>query len=161
LLVNDRVDVALAARVDGAHLGERSLPVDLARELLGAQRMVGASVHGRDALVAVTDAGASFAFLGMVFPSASHPGRTGVGIGGFSAILDEGQPIPVLGIGGIDTARVGAVLKAGAHGVAVLSGIWERSDPASAVLDYLAALDTVQDQPSGFAKRREAMEETR
>ena len=161
LLVNDRVDVALAAGADGAHLGERSLPVDSARTLLGADRSVSASVHGPDALAAVAAAGANFALAGTVFPSASHPERPGIGADGLSGILAVAPGIPVLGIGGIVVDGVGAVLAAGAYGVAVLSGIWGRRDPVAAVLDYLAALNGAEDQLLGSTDRREAIEEKR
>ncbi len=161
LLVNDRVDVALAADADGAHLGERSLPVEVARALMGAGRSVSRSVHGPGALAEAAASGTDFVFAGTVFASASHPDRPGIGAAGLSGILAAAPGIPGMGIGGIDVAGVPAVLAAGAHGVAVLSGIWGRRDPAAAVLDYLAALDGVEDQRPGSTDRREEMEEKR
>ena len=159
LLVNDRVDVAMAASADGAHLGERSLPVDSARDLLGDLLWVGASVHAPDTLASVADAGADFALVGTVFVSASHPGRPGIGPEGLSEILAAAPGIPALGIGGIGVGDVTGVLETGAHGVAILSGIWGRRDPAIAALDYLAALDGAKHRPSSSTDRREAMED--
>ncbi len=159
LLVNDRVDVALAASADGAHLGERSLSVASARALLGGRRAVGASVHGADALASAARAGADYALLGTVFPSASHPGRPGLGVEGLSRIRAAAPGIPLLGIGGIGVGEVDAVLAAGAHGVGVLGGIWGQRDPAAAALDYLAALDGAAHRHSRSTDRREAIEE--
>jgi thiamine-phosphate pyrophosphorylase len=141
LLVNDRVDVAMTAGADGAHLGARSLPVAAARRLLGGERLVGASVHDTEAAVAARDDGANYVFVGTIFPTASHPGRTGIGVRGLAGIIDAAPGISVLGIGGVSVPRVADVVGAGAHGVAVLGGVWSAPDPAAAVSEYLVALD--------------------
>lgn len=141
LLVNDRVDVALTAGVDGAHLGERSLPVAEVRRLLGAESLIGASVHDRDRARAAWKEGANYAFVGTIFPTASHPGRAGIGVSEMAGILRAVPDIPMLGIGGVSVARVSDVVRAGAHGVAVLGGVWSASDPAAAVSEYLVALE--------------------
>ena len=141
LLVNDRVDVALAAGLDGAHLGERSLPVTEARRLLGDERLIGASVHDREGARAACEEGANYAFVGSIFSTPSHPGRTGIGVSGMAAILEAAPGLPMLGIGGVSPARVADVVRAGAHGVAVLGGVWSAPDPAAAVSEYLVALE--------------------
>jgi thiamine-phosphate pyrophosphorylase len=142
LLVNDRVDVALTAGLDGAHLGERSISVADARSLLGAARTVGVSVHDAGALRRARDDGANHAFVGTIYSTPSHPGRTGIGPGGLRALIDEAPGIPVLAIGGLTPGRVRDALDAGAHGVAVIRGVWWATDPPNAVLDYLAALES-------------------
>lgn len=141
LLANDRLDVALAANLGGTHLGERSLPVPEARALVGLERVIGASVHDLEALLALDAGGANYAFVGTVYETASHPGRAGLGTTALARMLDEVPGIPVMAIGGIVPDRVGDVLQAGAFGVAVLRGVWSAEDPAAAVLDYLAALE--------------------
>jgi thiamine-phosphate pyrophosphorylase len=141
LLVNDRVDVALTAGLEGAHVGERSLPVAEARRLLGDERLVGASVHDAEGAVAARDQGANYAFVGTIFPTTSHPGRPGIGISGLAGIIRAAPGIPLLGIGGVSVARVGDVVGAGAHGAAVLGGVWSAPDPAAAVSEYLVALE--------------------
>lgn len=138
LLVNDRVDVALAAGADGAHLGHRSLlPAD-ARALLGAGRWVGASVRtpaeARDAVAG----GADYLFVGHLYATPSHPGEDGVGPGRIAEL--RGPGVPVVGIGGITPQRVREVVRAGAAGVAVVRGVWDTGDPARAVSSYLDAL---------------------
>lgn len=145
LLVNDRVDVALTAGVDGVHLGERSLPVAEARRLLGRDRLVGASVHDRDRARVVWEEGANYAFVGTIFPTASHPGRAGIGVSEMAGIIRAASGIPMLGIGGVSVARVADVVRAGAHGVAVLGGVWSAPDPAAAVSEYLVALEDEED----------------
>ncbi len=141
LLVNDRVDVALAAGLDGAHLGERSLPVTEARRLLGGERLIGASVHDRGRARAACEEGANYAFVGTIFSTPSHPGRTGIGVSGMAAILEAAPGFPMLGIGGVSVARVADVVRAGAYGVAVLGGVWAARDPVAAVSEYLVALE--------------------
>lgn len=148
LLVNDRVDVCLAAELDGAHLPERGLPVEAARALLGPDAWLGASVHGPEAAVRARAASADFLVVGTVFATPSHPGREPAGL----EILREvaaGVDAPLVAIGGVTPGRVARVVEAGGHGVAVLRGVWggdTRSDaagdvPADAVGRYLEALD--------------------
>lgn len=141
LLVNDRVDVALTAGLDGAHLGERSLPVAEARRLLGDERLIGASVHDGERARAAWEEGANYAFVGTVFSTPSHPGRPGIGVSGMVAILEAAPGFPMLGIGGVSVARVADVVRAGAHGVAALGGVWSARDPVAAVSEYLVALE--------------------
>lgn len=141
LLANDRLDVALAANLDGAHLGERSLPVPEARALLGPDWLIGASTHDRDGLLALEAGGANYAFMGTLYQTASHPGRPGLGTAALARMLDDVPGIPVIAIGGIVPDRVEAVLRTGACGVAVLRGVWSAEDPTAAVLDYLVALE--------------------
>lgn len=122
LLVNDRVDVALAAGASGVQLGERGLPVEDARRMGGAGWMVGASVHDPGEAGAALERGADFVLAGTLFASASHPGRGGSGVGWLREI--PGGCGRVIGIGGVDPARVAGVLGAGAHGVAVIRAVW-------------------------------------
>ena len=137
LLVNDRLDVALAAGARaGAQIGARSLPVCAARALL-AGRWLGYSAHAaQEAQDAMAD-GADFVVLGTIFATASHPGRPAAGV---SLVRQAASVAPVLAIGGVTPERVRACLAAGAHGVAVLGGVWNRDDPADAAAAYLAAL---------------------
>ncbi|HSK20982.1 MAG TPA: thiamine phosphate synthase [Longimicrobiales bacterium] len=138
LLVNDRVDVAMAVRANGVQLGARSLPVADARALLGTGARIGCSVHGvMEALQAEGD-GADFVVLGTIFESASHAGRAAAGT---RLVRDAATRtvLPVIAIGGITPARIADVADAGAHGAAVLGGLWRAGDPAAAAADYVAA----------------------
>lgn len=141
LLVNDRVDVALACGAAGVHLGRRSLPVADARSLLAAGAVVGVSTHGpADVSEAVAD-GADHLFVGTIFPTPSHEGVPGIGASGLREALRHADGVPTLGIGGITPARVGELLETGAHGVAVLRGVWDAPAPADAIRAYVNAIE--------------------
>jgi thiamine-phosphate diphosphorylase len=142
ILVNDRVDVALAAGADGVQLGRRSLPVAAARDVLGADAWIGYSSHGADETAQAAADGADFIVIGTVYESASHPGREPAGPGLVRAAVAAVAPtgVPILAIGGVTPERVGELLEAGAYGVAVLGGVWHTADPVAAVGRYLAAL---------------------
>lgn len=137
-LVNDRVDVALAAGADGVHCGARSLDAAAARRLVGDGGWVGASVHDVAEARRAVVGGADFLLAGTLFASASHPGRDGVGVDWVSRLRRHG--LPVVGIGGVGVERVGEVMGAGAAGVAVLGGIWAAARPEAALRDYMDAL---------------------
>lgn len=127
LLVNDRVDVALAVDADGVHLGRRGLPPADARALLGPGRWIGQSVGRADE----AEPGADFLLVGNVFPTASHPGRPGIGTAGL-----VGDP-PRIAVGGVTPGRVAELRRAGARGIAAIRGIWDAPRPAEAVASYL------------------------
>lgn len=145
LLVNDRVDVALAvarspgAPRTGAQLGARSLPVVEARRLLGDGAPIGYSAHDAGEGAGAAVAGATFVVFGSVYPTASHPDRAPAGIEALARAARE-TGAPVIAIGGVTPGRVGEVVAAGAHGVAVLGGVWGAADPAASVRRYLEAL---------------------
>lgn len=139
LVINDRVDVALAVGADGVHLGRRSLAPSTVRELVGAGVPAGASVHSVEEAVRARDEGADYLFVGTIFPSASHPDRPPSGTG----LLKEVSGVvnlPLIAIGGVEPGRVRRAIEAGAHGVASITAVWNARDPAGAVEDFLGAL---------------------
>jgi thiamine-phosphate diphosphorylase len=140
LSVNDRLDVALAVGAEGVHLGERSLPVRVARELLGTRTWLGRSCHDAPDIAASRREGADYAFLGTIFRTPTHPETEGMGLEGLVASVTGSGTFPVVGIGGIDPERVPDVLAAGAYGVAVIRGVWSARDPTRAVHRYLEAI---------------------
>lgn len=141
LLINDRVDVALAADAAGVQLGRRSLPVPIARRLVGRGRRIGYSAHAAEEASGAASDGADFVVLGNIYRTRSHPGREGRG----TSFVREGAErlaVPTIAIGGITPGRVAAVVAAGAYGVAVLGGVWKTDvAPRVAVEGYLAALE--------------------
>ena len=134
LFVNDRVDVALVSEVDGVHLGGGSLPPQVARALLGPEAWIGVSSHDVEA---PTSGGADYAFLGTMYPTASHPNVEGIGIAGLENAVRRALGVPVLAIGGIGEDDVADLVAAGAYGVAAIRGIWAASEPGAAVRRYL------------------------
>lgn len=121
LIVNGRVDVALAATFDGVHLPADAIPADRVREIVGDSFMIGASCHSLDELGSAAAAGADYAFYAPVFASASKPGY-GPPLG-VSALRTACQAatIPVLALGGIRLDNAAACRDAGAAGVAAIS----------------------------------------
>jgi thiamine-phosphate pyrophosphorylase len=135
--VNDRVDVAVAAGADGAHLGTGDLPVDVARRL-APELVIGATCRSLPAVEAAAVAGADYAGVGPVFASSSKAGLPGpLGVPGLRAATGV---LPVVAIGGITSVEAAAVVAAGAHGLAVIGGIWRHPDPVQAAKELLAAL---------------------
>ncbi|HUP00534.1 MAG TPA: thiamine phosphate synthase [Gemmatimonadota bacterium] len=143
VIVNDRVDIALAAAADGAHLGMEDLPIEAARESTPAAFLIGVSAHHREDLLAAQRAGADYAGLGAFFSSTTKAGARVLDLR--RAELLEAVPglaIPVLAIGGVAAGRVGEVFQAPAvTGVAASAAIQSASDPAGAVHELRAALD--------------------
>ena len=139
LLVNDRVDLALAVDADGVHLGAHDLPVSIARRLLGPDRVVGASAHDASEATREVQAGADYLGCGSVFPTSTKEGAT---VRGLDVVREvrAATVAPVFGIGGIDASNAGRVIQAGADGVAVARAISDASDPAAAAKQLLGVV---------------------
>ena len=144
LVVNERLDVALAARTHAAQLTTRSLTVADAR-LVAGELPLGASVHSAvEALVAQRD-GADWVVAGHVFPTASHSGMPGRGAELVAAVAAT-TTLPCIAIGGVRPANVGALRDAGAYGVAAITGIWGAASAEAAASDYLSHYDGARGQ---------------
>ncbi|CAN5642001.1 hypothetical protein BH23GEM10_BH23GEM10_03800 [soil metagenome] len=139
LIVNDRIDIVLAVGAAGVQLGDRSLGVRDARALLGPRAVIGRSVHDSDDAQRAFSDGADFVLRGTIHQSASHPGRAPAGLAALRECVRVSTG-PVIAIGGITAGGVAAVAAAGAHGVAVLGGVWHAGDPAAAADAYVAAV---------------------
>ncbi len=144
--VNDRLDVALAARADGVHLAGQSLPVADAVALAAGQLLVGRSVHSLEEAVAAAKDGADYVTFGHVFPTTTHPGLPPRGLAHLEEIVNAVE-VPVLAIGGITVDNVDDVLATGCAGVAVISAILSAADPCAAAARLRRALDSSQHQP--------------
>jgi thiamine-phosphate pyrophosphorylase len=152
LVVNDRIDIALAAPVHGVHLGRRSLPVAVGRQLLGPGKPLGVSCHDAAEIAAARQGGADYVFGGTIFATPTHPDVPGLGLEGLAATLAGREALPVVAIGGIDPAGVAGVLGAGAQGIAVVRGVWAGRDPAGAVRRYI---DEIERAAGAAARTRE------
>ncbi len=140
VVVNRRIDVALAAEADGVHLGFDALDPARARALLGPDRLVGVSAHSAAEVVAAAGAGASYAHLAPVFAPLSKPAsRPPLGLGALAVARRAG--IPVLAQGGVEPANARAVIAAGAAGVAVTGAVLAAPDPRAAARALRDALD--------------------
>ncbi len=142
-LINDRVDVALALEGVGVHLRSNSLPLPVARQMLGAQRLLGISVHAVEEAVQAEAAGADYIVLGPIYetPSKQTFGPP-LGIHTLEKACTLVR-IPIIGIGGVTAARAREMRRAGAFGVAVITAILGADDVESATRELLDAVTSV------------------
>lgn len=151
LVVNERVDVALAAGVPAVQLGRGAIPAACVRRI-APKLGIGVSVHfaagtgekpgEAEAQLAGNPTGAvpDWLLLGNVFPTNSHPERSGSGLAELGRAASRTR-LPIIALGGITPLLLPRVLATGAAGVAVLSGIWGESDPEGAAFSYLSMDD--------------------
>lgn len=140
LLINDRMDVCLAVGADGVHLRSDRFPIRRVRTIIGPDRLIGTSCHSVADVIASESEGADFTVLGPIYDTSSKR-QYGVPLG--KEIIQDSRSctaIPILGIGGIQSERVAEVIQAGAHGVAMISGILSAEDIAQAVGQVKKAL---------------------
>jgi thiamine-phosphate pyrophosphorylase len=141
VVVNDRVDVALAAGADGVHVGEDDLPVADARRLVGPERIVGASAGTVEEARRAEQEGADYLGVGPVFPTATKADAgEAIGLDGLRKIVAAVR-VPVVGIGGITVENAAQVVLAGAAGVAVVSAVAGADDMVEATRRLRQAVD--------------------
>jgi thiamine-phosphate pyrophosphorylase len=140
LLINDRIDVALALEGVGIHLRSNSLPVSVARQLLGTQRLLGISVHAVEEAVQVESHGADYIVLGPIYetPSKQMFGPP-LGIHTLERACRLVR-LPIIGIGGVTAARAREMRRAGAFGVAVITAVLGAADVESATRELVDAV---------------------
>ena len=143
VVVNDRLDVALAAGAWGLQLGGRSVPGRRVRQLAGPTLRIGRSVHTVEEVVEAAADGSDYVLLGTIWASPSHPSMAPAGTGLVRAATRVAD-VPVIAIGGVTPERVAEVVLAGAKGVAVLSAVWNVRQPLDALRRFLDALDGAQ-----------------
>ena len=143
LLINDRIDVALALEGVGVHLRSNSLPLSVARRMLGAQRLLGISVHSVEEGLSAESQGADYIVLGPIYetPSKQMFGPP-LGIHTLEKACTLVR-IPIIGIGGVTAARAREMRRAGAFGAAVITAILGAEDVASATRELLDAVTNV------------------
>jgi thiamine-phosphate pyrophosphorylase len=139
LIINDRIDIALAADADGVHLGPEDLPVPIARKLLGDGKIIGASAASVDEALLFQAQGADYLGVGAVFPTATKQGTEKVGLDDLREIKSAVR-IPVVAIGGINAGNAGRVMETGVDGVAVVSAIMDQTDIREAARRLLSLL---------------------
>lgn len=130
LVVNDRIDVALAAQADGVHLREDSVSVSEARALVAPPLLVGRSLHSPQRVDDV-----DYVIAGTAFASTSKPGHTPLGERGLASIVAATGPLPVLAIGGVGPAQMAAIARTGAAGAAAIgcfADAWNSGESALA-----------------------------
>lgn len=131
LLVNDRLDLAVAAGADGVHLGQDDLPVGMARKILGPDVLIGLSITHPDQLGAPDVLDADYLGVGAVFPTSSKTDARYTGLE-LLAAARAAVDLPIVAIGGITVENAAAAVRAGADVLAVISAIAAAPDPGSA-----------------------------
>ena len=127
LIINDRIDIALAIDADGVHLGPEDLPVPIARKLLGDGKIIGSSAASVEEALLFQAQGADYLGVGAVFPTATKRGTEKVGLDDLRGIK-AAVHIPVVAIGGIKAENAKPVMETGVDGVAVVSAIMDQED---------------------------------
>lgn len=137
LIINDRLDIALAVGADGVHVGQEDLPVAVVRRLLGPDKIVGATAATvADALRAEAE-GADYIGSGAVFPTATKPGKPVLPLTVLTQIK-QAVKLPVVAIGGITASNLVELKSTGVDGIAVVSAIMNSDDPAAATKEILS-----------------------
>ena len=132
LIINDRLDIAMAVGAAGVHLGQDDLPCAAARKLLGEDYLIGVSAHNPAEAKAALQSGADYLGCGAVFGTATKADVKKLGTDGLAAIC-KAKGLPVVGIGGVTADNYREVRAAGADGAAIVSGILAQPDISATV----------------------------
>jgi thiamine-phosphate pyrophosphorylase len=137
LIINDRIDVAQAVDADGVHLGQKDMPIDLARKLVGPDMIVGISAESVADAVAAEQAGADYLGVSPIFDTPTKTDTaSALGLAGLRKIRKR-VDLPLVGIGGLSAKNAAQVIAQGADGVAVVSAIVSADDPETAARELL------------------------
>ncbi|HHY04481.1 MAG TPA: thiamine phosphate synthase [Thermoanaerobacterales bacterium] len=127
LIINDRIDIAIAVDAAGVHLGQDDMPAKIAREILGPDKIIGISASTISEAISAQDAGADYLGVGSVFPTTSKDDAKQVTLETLKAIK-QSVKIPIVGIGGINQENIKKVIDTGVDGAAVISAIFGKKD---------------------------------
>lgn len=141
LIINDRVDVALAVDADGVHVGPDDMPASLARKVIGRDKILGVSAGNVDEARAAIADGADYLGVGAIFATSSKADAGApIGIQGLLQIVHVGT-LPIVGIAGVNTSNAAGVIRCGAVGVAVISAIVGAEDVERATRELRGIVD--------------------
>jgi len=137
LLINDRLDIALAVDADGVHVGQEDLPVAVVRRLIGPEKILGATAATVEAAQTAEREGADYIGSGAMFPTLTKPGKQVLPLNVLAQIKQAVQ-VPVVAIGGITADNLLTLKITGVDGLAVVSAIMDSADPAAATQEILS-----------------------
>lgn len=140
LLIDDRLDIAQAVDAAGVHLGQSDLPVDVARNILGPRKLIGATAKTLKQAKAAEEMGADYLGVGAIFPTTTHVKTVHTSVETLGKIK-QAVGIPVYAIGGLKADNVDAIDGAHVDGVAVVSAIMKAEDPAKAAQELRNAVE--------------------
>jgi thiamine-phosphate pyrophosphorylase len=140
VIIDDRVDIALALKADGVHLGQDDLPPEAARQLLGPEAIIGFSTHNLDQARLAAKMPVDYIALGPIFAtSTKETADPQVGLQGLQRVREAVGAIPLVAIGGITFDNAQAVLEAGADVIAVIRDFWATDGPSASQFEGLRA----------------------
>lgn len=142
LIVNDRVDVALAVGAEGAHVGQEDLPLEAVRKIAGDRLLIGASVHNLEEFEKVAEA--DYFGVGTIYPTQTKDVEKVTGVDIIRQVRKRTDK-PIVGIGGITLENLQPVIDAGADGVCVISGIMGKEDIEARTRAYVDAVRTAKE----------------
>ncbi len=131
-IVNDRVDVAIASKADGVHLGQDDFPISLARKLMGEDVIIGGSAVSLEDAQRCFAEGADYVGFGPVYPTSSKPDASSPSGIVIMKKAIAAVPLPIIAIGGINAENTHEVIRAGAYGIAVISAVCCQAEPKKA-----------------------------
>lgn len=137
LIINDRLDIAMAVKAAGVHLGQDDLPCSVARSILGNDYIIGVSAHNPQEAIKAVDDGADYLGCGAVFGSATKTNVSEMGLTNLKAIR-KAVNVPMVGIGGVNSSNYSLVRQTGAEGAAIISGILAADDIEAEVRKFKA-----------------------
>jgi thiamine-phosphate pyrophosphorylase len=141
LIVNDRLDVAIASNADGVHLGQDDFPIQMARRILGNDRIIGGSANTLDEALRCLQEGVDYIGFGPVYPTGSKKDAgPAKGIAVMEQVVKQVN-CPVIAIGGANCGNVQEIMAAGAHGIAVISAVCCAENPEYATRELKEALN--------------------
>lgn len=150
LIINDRVDVALAVDADGVHLGQSDMPATLARQLLGPDKLIGLSVENEQQFEQAQSLPVDYLGLSAIFAT---PTKTNTvkhwGLDGLNWAMTRSR-LPMVAIGGLNTSNIGAVAQTGVQGIALVSAISHARDPQQAARDLRLLIE--QNRPASLVR---------
>lgn len=142
-IINDRVDLALAVDADGVHLGQQDLPIAVARQLLGTQRLIGRSTTNLAEMQGALAEGADYIGVGPVYETPTKVGKAAIGLE-YITYVSNNCPIPWFAIGGIDANNINHVIDAGATRVAVVRSLMQAEQPTLVTQYFLSQLNRIK-----------------
>lgn len=141
LIINDRVDIALAVDADGVHVGQDDMPHELVRSLIGPTKLIGLSINNLAELEAARGADLDYLGIATLFPTGTKQDTSSLlGLDGLRAICQQ-TTLPTFAIGGINATTIQSIRQAGATGAAVVSSICGHISPYHATRELLKLID--------------------
>ncbi len=140
LIINDRIDIAIAANADGVHLGQDDFPIPLARRLLGNDRIIGGSAGSIEEAMKCLNEGVDYIGFGPVYQTGSKDDAgPAKGIAIMKQVIKK-MNCPVIAIGGVNSVNIPEIIRSGAYGIAVISAVCCMEDPVTATRKLKEAL---------------------